>query len=74
MTQTHHPVIAYHEAIKRAYADRGLAPTLTPIPATKTPVKPEKGLLQGFVYTPAAKTNVRETWIRFGWKPINDNY
>ena len=51
-----------------------LIPTLTPIPPTKTPVKPDKGLLNGFVYTPAAKTNVRETWIRFGWKPINDNY
>ena len=51
---------------------RGLIPTLTPIPATKTPVKPDKGLLQGFKYTPAAKTDVQATWRRFGWKPVHE--
>lgn len=50
----------------------GLIPTLTPIPATKTPVKPDKGLLQGFKYTPSAKTDVQATWRRFGWKPVHE--
>ena len=51
---------------------RGLIPTLTPIPATKTPCKPSKGLLKGFAYTPAAKTDVQATWRRFGWKPVHE--
>ena len=48
---------------------RGVTPTLTPIEATKTPYKPDKGLLQGHPYTPAAKTDVTETWRKFGWLP-----
>ena len=50
----------------------GLVPTLTPIEATKMPVKPSKGLLRGFNYTPAAKTDVQATWRRFGWKPVHE--
>ena len=50
----------------------GLVPTLTPIEATKTPYKPSRGLLQGFKYTPAAKTDVQATWRRFGWKPTHE--
>ena len=46
-----------------------MKPTLTPIPVTRTPYKPVKGLLQGFKYTPAAKTDITETWKRFGWQP-----
>lgn len=30
---------------------------------------PTKSLLQGCPYTPAAATDVRETWLRFGWQP-----
>ena len=25
-------------------------------------------------YIPAAATDVRKTWLRFGWKPINEQY
>ena len=49
-----------------------LSPTLTPIPVTRTPYKPVKGLLQGFKYTPSAKTDVQATWRRFGWKPVHE--
>ena len=38
-----------------------LIPTLTPIAPTKSPYKPSKGLLKGFAYTPAAKTDVQAT-------------
>lgn len=50
-----------------------LNPTLTPIPATKSPYKPLLGLLEGCAYTPATKTDVTETWRRFGWRPKNDD-
>lgn len=50
----------------------GLVPTLTPIAPTKSPYKPSKGLLKGFAYTPAAKTDVQATWRRFGWKPVHE--
>lgn len=49
-----------------------LIPTLTPIAPTKSPYKPSKGLLKGFAYTPAAKTDVQATWRRFGWKPVHE--
>jgi hypothetical protein len=27
-----------------------------------------------WVYVPAAATDVRKTWLKFGWKPINEQY
>lgn len=30
---------------------------------------PTQALLAGRPYTPAAATNVAETWLRFGWVP-----
>lgn len=30
-------------------------------------------LLDGMPYTPAVKTNVQDTWRRFGWKPIAES-
>jgi|APGre2960657373_1045057.scaffolds.fasta_scaffold140195_3 hypothetical protein len=37
--------------------------TITP------PTLPTKTLLQGCEYVPAAKTDVTQTWRRFGWVP-----
>ena len=34
-----------------------------------TVVFPEKSLLDGREYTPAAGTDVQATWRRFGWVP-----
>ena len=50
----------------------GLAPTLTPIPAIKSPIKPFIGLLEGMDYTPAKYTNVTETWRKHGFKPPSE--
>lgn len=33
------------------------------------PKKPEQTLLQGKPYVPAKRTDVRETWRKFGWEP-----
>lgn len=41
-------------------------------PSPRTLVKPSRGLLQGCDYTPARLTDIRETWARFGWKPIHE--
>jgi len=27
-----------------------------------------------WVYTPAAATDIRRTWLKFGWQPINEQY
>jgi hypothetical protein len=27
-----------------------------------------------WVYTPAAATDIRKTWLKFGWKPIREQY
>jgi hypothetical protein len=32
---------------------------------------PKEHLLNGRPYTPAAHTDVRETWRKHGWTPIN---
>jgi len=34
-----------------------------------SPTLPTKTLLQGCEYVPAAKTDVTQTWRRFGWVP-----
>lgn len=33
---------------------------------------PRTTLLQGAKYTPSATTDVRETWRKFGWVPLNE--
>ena len=60
------------DALKRLYTQQGFSPSLTPLPPTKTLVMPSKTLLGGFPYTPASKTDVRETWRRFGWSPVHE--
>ena len=57
---------------KQQWEGSGFAPTLTPIPTIKTPIKPSKGLLEGMDYTPARYTNVTETWRKFGFKPPSE--
>jgi hypothetical protein len=33
---------------------------------------PRTTLLQGANYTPSATTDIRETWRRHGWVPLNE--
>lgn len=56
------------QAIVKAWIDKGFE--LTPLPPTRTPTRPHKTLMQGFEYVPAAKTDVRQTWAKAGWTPI----
>lgn len=35
-------------------------------------ITPRLTLLQGAKYTPSATTDVRETWRKFGWVPLNE--
>lgn len=35
-------------------------------------VFPSQSLLNGYQYTPAAGTNVQDTWRKFGWTPTTD--
>jgi len=46
-----------------------LKPQLAPIAPTKSPTRPTRLLHQGFDYVPAAKTDITQTWRRFGWTP-----
>jgi hypothetical protein len=46
-----------------------LKPKLTPLAPTKCPTRPSRLLHQGFDYVPAARTDVTQTWRRFGWIP-----
>ena len=46
-----------------------LTPTLEPIPPTRTPTRPTHLLAQGFDYVPASRTDITQTWRRFGWTP-----
>lgn len=32
---------------------------------------PSQPLMAGRPYTPANRTDVRQTWLRFGWQPPN---
>lgn len=27
-----------------------------------------------WVYTPAASTDIRKTWLKYGWKPVNEQF
>lgn len=33
---------------------------------------PRTTLLQGANYTPAAATDIKDTWRKFGWVPLNE--
>ena len=33
---------------------------------------PRTTLLQGANYTPSATTDIRDTWRKFGWVPLNE--
>lgn len=46
-----------------------LKPLLTPIVPTKSPTRPTRLLAQGFDYVPASRTDITQTWRRFGWTP-----
>jgi len=46
-----------------------LTPTLEPIPPTRSPTRPTRLLREGFDYVPAARTDITQTWRRFGWSP-----
>jgi hypothetical protein len=46
-----------------------LKPKLTPLAPTKCPTRPSRLLHQGFDYVPASRTDVTQTWRRFGWIP-----
>ena len=46
-----------------------LKPILEKIPPTRTPTRPTKMLAQGFDYVPASRTDITQTWRRFGWTP-----
>ena len=47
-----------------------LHPLLDPLPPTRAPTRPSKTLMQGFEYIPAAKTDIRRSWVKAGWIPI----
>ena len=59
---------AEREAICKAWLDHGFR--LDPIPPTRAPTRPSKTLMQGFEYIPAAKTDIRRSWVKAGWIPI----
>jgi hypothetical protein len=46
-----------------------LKPQLAPIAPTKSPTRPTRLLAQGFDYVPASRTDITQTWRRFGWTP-----
>ena len=46
-----------------------LTPTLEPIPPTRSPTRPTRLLREGFDYVPASRTDITQTWRRFGWSP-----
>ena len=47
-----------------------LKPLLIPIPPSRSPARPTQLLNQGFEYVPANKTDITQTWRRFGWTPV----
>ena len=57
------------EAIARVWLSKGFSPTLEPISPTRTPTRPTRLLHQGFDYVPASRTDITQTWRRFGWTP-----
>ena len=59
---------AEREAICKVWLDHGFR--LDPIPPTRAPTRPSKTLMQGFEYIPAAKTDIRRSWVKAGWIPI----
>ena len=59
---------AERQAIAKVWIERGFR--LGPIPPTRAPTRPSKTLLQGFEYIPAAKTDIRQSWVKAGWIPI----
>ena len=59
---------AERQAIAKVWIERGFR--LDPIPPTRAPTRPHKTLLQGFEYIPAAKTDIRQSWVKAGWIPI----
>ena len=46
-----------------------LKPQLAPIAPTKSPTRPTRLLREGFDYVPASRTDITQTWRRFGWSP-----
>jgi hypothetical protein len=53
-----------------AYWDaREFTPKVCPIPPTRSPTRPTRLLSQGFDYVPASRTDITQTWRRFGWTP-----
>jgi hypothetical protein len=46
-----------------------LKPKLTPLAPTRSPTRPTRLLAQGFDYVPASRTDITQTWRRFGWTP-----
>ena len=60
----------YNDIEAHAICKVWLTPSLEPIPPTRAPTRPSKTLLQGFEYIPAAKTDIRQSWVKAGWIPI----
>jgi len=59
----------YNDIEAHAICKAWLTPTLEPIPPTRSPTRPTRLLREGFDYVPASRTDITQTWRRFGWTP-----